>query len=136
MTTQLIYASRASAPSTDLAAVLAVSQPRNEAAGITGYLLAGPRWFVQVLEGEDAAVRETYARIGLDPRHTDLALIGSRTIRRRSFPRWSMGGGEVGPDSGPVLARYDLAEDFDPREVPMPTLLALAMDLQDRETVA
>lgn len=136
MTTQLIYASRAALPALDLAAILAVSRPRNEAAGITGYLLAGPHWFVQVLEGEEAAVAETYARIGADPRHGDVTLIGTRTVRRRSFPRWSMGGRSIGPDAGPALARHDLAEDFDPRNVPMPTLLGLAMDLQDREAVA
>jgi hypothetical protein len=133
MTTQLIYASRAATPAIDLGAILAVSRPRNEQAGITGYLLAGPRWFVQVLEGEETAVAETYARIGADPRHTDLTLIGRRPIRRRSFPHWSMGGRAVGAEATPVLAQHDLAEDFDPRVVPMPVLLALTMDLQDNE---
>jgi hypothetical protein len=136
MTVQLIYVSRAAVPATDLAAILATSQPRNAASGITGYLLAGPRWFVQVLEGDEAAVSETYARIGADPRHAELSLIGTRAIRRRSFPRWSMGGRTIGPDAGPILTRHDLVEDFDPRDVPMPRLLALAMDLQDREALA
>lgn len=133
MTVQLIYASRAAASAADLAAILAVSRPRNEAAGITGYLLAGPRWFVQVLKGEEAAVAATYSRLGADPRHADLTLVGRRTIRERSFPRWSMGGSAVAPGAGPLLARHGLAADFDPRDAPMPTLLALAMDFQDAE---
>jgi hypothetical protein len=46
---------------------------------------------MQVLEGDDTAVDETYARIRQDLRHTGLMLIDRAPIKVRSFEDWSMG---------------------------------------------
>lgn len=49
------------------------------------------RSFMQVLEGEEAAVDETYARLQKDPRHTGVMLIDRSPIEARSFGQWGMG---------------------------------------------
>jgi hypothetical protein len=47
--------------------------------------------FMQVLEGEEAAVDETYSRIRQDPRHAGCIVIDRWPIEKRSFSQWSMG---------------------------------------------
>ena len=46
---------------------------------------------MQILEGEEAAVDETYSRIANDPRHSNLILINHQPIMEREFSKWSMG---------------------------------------------
>ncbi|WP_052877972.1 BLUF domain-containing protein [Chromobacterium subtsugae] len=58
---------------------------------ISGVLLYGPGNFIQVLEGEAAAVAETYQRILDDPRHHNLIEILLEDIEQRSFSNWRMG---------------------------------------------
>jgi hypothetical protein len=114
----LLYRSRATRPldERDLLPILTASLRNNARAGVTGLLLYGPAeplpppdpdappsrllvpfegpgLFVQWLEGPEAAVRATFERISLDPRHTDLELLGDGMHRRerRLFPQWAMG---------------------------------------------
>ena len=47
--------------------------------------------FVQVLEGDEVAIDETYARICVDPLHRDIHLLHREHIAEREFPTWSMG---------------------------------------------
>jgi len=75
--------------------LLATSRRNNERSGITGILLYKERRFLQVLEGNEAAVRETYARIERDPRHRDLVLLITDEQREREFADWSMGFQEI-----------------------------------------
>ena len=71
---------------------LLTSARRNNALmGITGLLLFIDGGFLQILEGEERAVRELYARIANDPRHRDLRLMLDRENPCRAFPDWSMG---------------------------------------------
>ena len=65
--------------------ILTTSRRRNRADGISGLLLAGPRRFLQLLEGDVSAVRETYQRIRRDPRHFACVLIDQRAVERRHF---------------------------------------------------
>jgi hypothetical protein len=72
--------------------------------------------FMQVLEGEEAAVDETYARILLDDRHTGAMLIEREPIDGRSFGRWSMGfkslrSAEVA-DFPAFVSSFDSSVDF------------------------
>jgi hypothetical protein len=48
------------------------------------------RQLLQVLEGEEGAVRSLYAKISRDPRHKGYILLQS-TLQERQFPDWSMG---------------------------------------------
>ena len=89
---RLIYSSHAlrEMPVPELENILAVSRARNSLAGITGLLLYRDGIFMQCLEGDEMAVRQTYARIQRDPRHNRLLhLIEERTEERR-FPDWAM----------------------------------------------
>ena len=70
--------------------ILLTSRRRNSEGGLTGLLCIGGAHFLQVLEGPEKAVIQTYARILDDERHTDCTLLSFTPISARLFPRWSM----------------------------------------------
>ena len=91
----LIYQSRATAPLTDaeLEALLVWSRTYNRQVRITGLLLHSPDGrFLQILEGEDADVRQLYyERILSDSRHYQCQVLGEGSCATRSFADWNMG---------------------------------------------
>ena len=89
---QLVYVSTARQPIGDplLEAILAASRRNNARHNVTGLLVAGGRRFLQVLEGPDKAVLDTYARISADPRHHALVLLSTGVIAGRAFGDWAM----------------------------------------------
>lgn len=90
---QLVYTSTARSLFTpeDISHILEVSRTKNQEHGITGVLLYKSGSIVQVLEGDEAAVRRLYANIGQDPRHWNVATVFTRDIAHREFPAWTMG---------------------------------------------
>ena len=88
----LIYVSRATADlgADDLAALGEAAAAANAARGITGMLAYNGEHFMQLLEGQDAAVDELLARIVGDPRHRDLVVIRRDERPARECPYWSM----------------------------------------------
>ncbi len=48
-------------------------------------------YFLQVLEGPEAKVRDCYERISLDSRHKLITLQGEASSEQRMMPTWSMG---------------------------------------------
>lgn len=93
MSLQLIYVSsaRGRLSSTHISEILDSSRRNNQRDGITGLLVFDDGLFFQVLEGEDAVVRDCFSRIATDPRHGSIAPIMENQIETRSFPDWSMG---------------------------------------------
>lgn len=89
----LVYASSAIQPFSrpDLEDLLATSRENNARAGITGMLLYKDGNFMQVLEGDEEAVRELYDKIAADPRHKGEILLQQGFTEERQFPEWSMG---------------------------------------------
>lgn len=89
---RLIYSSHATREMTvqDLEEILAVSRARNALAGITGLLMYRDGIFLQCLEGNEGAVRDTYARILRDSRHHRVLHLIEERMDRRSFPDWAM----------------------------------------------
>ena len=75
----------------ELLEILAQSRTRNAEAGITGMLLYKDGNFMQVLEGEEQAVRDLYARIRRDPRHLGIVTLVEGQRESRCFGDWSMG---------------------------------------------
>lgn len=75
----------------NLLSLLKTCRINNGARNITGILLYYKGTFFQVLEGDEAAVDETFAIIKKDKRHKDIALIEKQPITEREFPYWSMG---------------------------------------------
>jgi len=90
---QLLYISTAREPITSAFCdrILRVSRRNNRAADITGLLVAGQRRFLQALEGPEAAVRVTYARIAADPSHLGCIVLSERQVETRAFGAWAMG---------------------------------------------
>lgn len=73
-----------------LGRILEQSRNRNAAAGLTGALMLQDTWFVQLLEGEDAAVSEVFVRIGADARHGAVHVTTDFKAATRIFADWSM----------------------------------------------
>lgn len=90
---QLVYESRATDPMRpdDLRALMKTSRANNKRLGITGLLLYKSSRFLQVLEGDSAAVRSLYATIRADERHHDVHTVLTNRTHRRTFAEWSMG---------------------------------------------
>ena len=90
---RIIYISSAVAPLSDseLDALLEASRRNNQKRGVTGLLLYRDGDFMQILEGEEAPVREIYARILADPRHSRVIQLDDSPIASRGFGEWSMG---------------------------------------------
>lgn len=63
---------------------------RNARLGLTGHLHREGRYFVQYLEGPDETVDRMMAAIRVDPRHRNVEVRGSHSIRQRRFADWCM----------------------------------------------
>lgn len=112
---KLIYSSIPVDPSFDtLDGVLRCSRLNNARDNISGALLSGPDYFLQLLEGDRAAVSACFMRIMLDRRHRDITLLTTREVKARLFPEWSMH--HIGPDPmrDRMLRRYAVGGAFDP----------------------
>ena len=90
---QLLYVSNTAHSVTvgDLDNILTASRRNNAMLGITGLLLSIDGGFLQILEGEERAVRELYTRLASDTRHVNPHLMLDREVPVRAFPEWSMG---------------------------------------------
>jgi Sensors of blue-light using FAD len=89
----LVYVSAATRPFTkpELVELLAKAREKNTRLGLTGMLLYKDGDFLQVLEGEEAAVRALFGTIGQDPRHGRVMTLIDAPIAERQFRDWSMG---------------------------------------------
>ena len=89
----LIYVSSAVKPFTqsELAELLRTCHQNNSARGISGMLLYKDGNFMQLLEGEEEAVRRLYEKIAGDPRHRGELVLLQGAQAERQFPAWSMG---------------------------------------------
>lgn len=77
--------------------ILAASRRNNPREDITGFLLFNGRRFLQHLEGPAARVEATFARIGRDPRHRALVVLGRKENQPRIFGDWAMAFEQVSP---------------------------------------
>jgi hypothetical protein len=91
---RLIYRSRSRISpeerSSALADIFGIARSNNKQQGITGALLVTDHWFVQALEGDEAAVRGLYDHIREDARHDEVTVIESTAVDERVFSRWAM----------------------------------------------
>ena len=97
----LVYVSSAVTPFTpsELVDLLAKSHENNGKLDISGMLLYKDGNFMQVLEGEETAVRRLYTKIGRDPRHKGIIDIIDGQQESRQFASWSMAFRDLsGPD--------------------------------------
>ena len=93
MAFQLVYASSAVEPFSEsqLLELLEVSRRNNAKVGVTGMLLYRGGNFIQVLEGDRAAVLAVFSRVSMDSRHRGVLRFLSSEVVERDFAGWSMG---------------------------------------------
>ncbi|MFT6008192.1 MAG: hypothetical protein ACI9TB_001421 [Parasphingorhabdus sp.] len=74
----------------EVQALLRRAKHNNDRDNITGILIHDHRRYLQYLEGGQAEVEATFARISVDPRHHAIIRLHGLTIDRRQFPGWAM----------------------------------------------
>jgi hypothetical protein len=123
---QLVYVSSAVRPFTDpqLRELLAKARANNIASGITGMLLHQQGAFLQMLEGDAAAVDPVFAKIEKDRRHASILVLTRIEVGGRTFPDWSMGFTDVTGSAKKLIGYRHLGD-----------LAGLAGDLQAIERV-
>lgn len=107
--TQLVYFSSSSpAPYSrdDLRDILSTSRRNNAHLNITGLLLYHNGSILQILEGDENAVKMLYTRIERDVRHRGVMPIVRRKIQRRDFGCWRMGFKDVSDEEREQLDGY------------------------------
>lgn len=109
---RLIYRSRDLIPGdlrkVELGTLFSRARSNNKQQDITGALLVSDDWFVQILEGEESAVRALFDRIEKDPRHDSVSLLDATTVGERVFARWAMAKvAEDGEPDIPLIAHTD-----------------------------
>ncbi|QNQ11123.1 BLUF domain-containing protein [Sphingomonas alpina] len=89
---QILYVSISTVPGdkADLVGILEQSRHNNAIDGVTGLLWSDGRHFMQVIEGPEVSIKETFARIHVDTRHHQLEVLHDRPIENREFGGWSM----------------------------------------------
>ena len=90
---RVIYCSQAAFDMSpdELTGLLTVARRHNTEAKLSGMLLYCGQSFLQLLEGDSAALDPTYARILADDRHRNVRLLSDTETATRMFPDWTMG---------------------------------------------
>ncbi|MGI2260346.1 BLUF domain-containing protein [Shewanella sp. GXUN23E] len=128
---ELVYMSRAQSPllPRDLNALLEQARVGNASLGISGVLLYQSGSFVQLLEGEEPAVRELFNKIKRDPRHSRVTQLYAGYLLERHFADWSMGFVDTDRLDGESAVGLSniLSSDFDDSE--LQALKAASVDI-------
>lgn len=113
---QLIYTSRApDLDFADLTDLVTKAQAVNVGASVTGILIYGNEYVLQLIEGPAAGVNMVYhTRIARDTRHHDLTLITYRETDKRMFPHWSMSLATLTEDTRLDLLEIGNVKEFNP----------------------
>lgn len=129
----LIYKSRCNGLATwDVVnSILGSSERNNPDDGITGVLIATETHFLQVLEGEFAAVNAAFERIARDTRHDTLQLISFTEIEERKFSNWGMHGIGLFNLNSDLIFRLCLKFGEENGNVRFPSTVQETMDLID-----
>lgn len=91
MVTQLIYMSQPFGfDGAMLAGILTTARRNNPRLGVTGALICRQDVYLQLIEGEAAAIDPLYARIAADDRHLDVTPLRRAEVPERMFPDWAM----------------------------------------------
>lgn len=137
---QVIYISQAarSMEREDIEKLVATASHNNKQLGITGALLYIENSFVQVLEGEDAAINRMLAVIESDPRHKNMRILSDRTIDFRNFEEWSMAYVKPDPQDSSTIIRElrstsSAGGDDDPVVMPLPHTFAMMRHLYETD---
>jgi hypothetical protein len=116
----VVYASTAAVPFSEeaLSVLLERSQAKNARLGLTGLLLYKDGQFMQALEGAEDAVRDLYAVIAADPRHSGVRTLLEEQVSARQFPDWTMGFRVLTDDAVRQIPGYNTFFDASRGEAP------------------
>ena len=104
--------------------IVAVAKRENPKRGITGVLFYHEGHFLQVIEGEEQALRELMSNIEADPRHKDVSYLIDTKTESRGFRQWNMDSFDLDSDkkiNGGMLA--ELTESFKKNLMPRSDML-------------
>ena len=88
---QLIYCSRPFGfDNSVLNSLLIDSREANRINNLTGALICRSDLYLQLLEGPEEKVLETFSRIKRDDRHVEVNILRKTQISERLFPNWAM----------------------------------------------
>jgi hypothetical protein len=110
---------------TNMREILGPSQRNNKRDDITGFLIFDKTWFVQVLEGEKAKVKETYD----SPRSATRRHCRHEHARHPDafLPDLSMGGALRSPEVQEIYLENGIGGDLDPAKLKGEQILQLAL---------
>ncbi len=132
---RLVYASRSRLVEADrqveLARILETARRLNAERHVTGFLMATPGGFAQILEGEAGSIAETYGRIMVDPRHDALRLLAQDAVAHRQFAGWAMAYAERDETTEFIFGLYGVSPEVEIFEQPLDVLLDLAGELSN-----
>lgn len=77
--------------------LLIQARDKNLRLGITGMLFYFSNQFIQLIEGDEATVKQLAVEIAEDPRHMHFIVLKEGHTDKRYFPDWSMGFKSVSP---------------------------------------
>lgn len=115
--------------------IIEIAIEANRAVGLTGLLLVVQGHFIQSLEGDIDAVRSTYARISMDPRHHDLHVTSQGPATQRLFGEWNMCASALAASDKAILDVLGTKTNFNPRTLSVANtqrLLTTVADIQRR----
>ena len=78
-------------------AIVRTSKAENPKHGITGVLFFTRNKFLQVIEGEEAELRQLMRNIEADTRHRNVEYLVDTPAERRGFQQWNMDFFKLGP---------------------------------------
>jgi hypothetical protein len=117
----------------DLEQILASAIRSNLESSLTGGLIFNRPFFAQVLEGDQGAVMQTFARIHEDRRHKHIVVAGRKQVGERLFGAWSMGYAGNTELFRTVGAELGHAGPFDPTHMSGSNLTEFILTLVTKE---
>jgi len=112
-----------------IAELQATAIDRNRQNQITGALIHDDLWFVQTLEGDPRAVKETFERIAKDPRHANVKIICKAQVSARLFGEWSMGFAARTPRTQSLFGEHWNNKGVNPNSMTEQGVLSLMKEL-------
>lgn len=111
----LIYSSMAAPDiaSHDFQEIISASERNNRSNDITGILIYHHGAFIQMLEGDEASVLQTFERIKKDERHSAVVKLFSGPCKKRHFAQWKMALEIVDDDTFRSIEAYQPLEETD-----------------------
>ncbi|PHR12622.1 MAG: hypothetical protein COA41_19005 [Sphingopyxis sp.] len=107
--TSLIYVStaRPGLDENEFLSIVDVAERNNNRFGITGLIVFNGFNFIQYLEGNRPAVNDRLHIIGLDERHSGMAILSTSDTTKRQFTQFNMAGRYLPSKKGLARAGLD-----------------------------